>query len=155
TAGQFDMIHAEPVDRRTSSADAVIYGYTGGIFVNGRAERFYDEGRDTWDNTFEHIGFEIWRNQDQEAYWIADAKTLAIPGWESAVLSDVPPERADTIGDLARRLGHGPPGLGDRCAPRRAARARRHERRPGPPPRPRRRGAGEDRRGVHRRVRPG
>jgi len=105
TAGQFDMIHAEPVDRRTSSADAVIYGYTGGIFVNGRAERFYDEGRDTWDNTFEHIGFEIWRNQDQEAYWIADAKTLAIPGWESAVLSDVPPERADTIGDLARRLG--------------------------------------------------
>ena len=42
-AGQFDMIHAEPVDRRTGKADAVIYTYTGGIFVNGKAKRFYDE----------------------------------------------------------------------------------------------------------------
>jgi Succinate dehydrogenase/fumarate reductase, flavoprotein subunit len=105
TAGQFDMIHAEPVDTRTQSADAVIYGYTGGIFVNARAERFFDEGRDTWDNTFEHIGYEIWRNQDQQAYWIADAKTLAIPGHEYALLSDVPPERADTLGELAVKLG--------------------------------------------------
>ncbi|GLZ49873.1 tricarballylate dehydrogenase [Actinomycetospora sp. NBRC 106375] len=105
TAGQFDMIHAEAVDTRTSAADAVIYGFAAGIFVNGNADRFFDEGRDTWDNTFEHIGFEIWRHQNQEAYWIADAKTLAVPGVEHSLLSDVPPERADTIGDLAAKLG--------------------------------------------------
>ena len=108
TAGQFDMIHAEPVDVRTKSADAVLYGYTGGIFVNGQGERFFDEGRDTWDNTFEHIGYEIWRNQQQKAYWIADAKTLEIPGIAGAMLSDVPPEQADTLSGLAVKLGLDP-----------------------------------------------
>ncbi|WP_327673769.1 FAD-binding protein [Kitasatospora sp. NBC_00458] len=105
TAGQFDGIHAEPVDTRTGKADAVLYGFAAGIFVNGRLERFFDEGRDTWDNTFEHVGYEIWRNQDQEAYWIADAKTLAIPGIANSLLTDVPPEQADTLAGLADKLG--------------------------------------------------
>ncbi|WP_435121791.1 FAD-binding protein [Amycolatopsis thermoflava] len=111
TAGQFDMIHAEPVDRRTQKADAVLYGYTGGIFVNGKAERFFDEGKDTWDNTFELIGYEIWRHQNQEAYWIADAHSLNIPGIRNAWLSDVPPEQADTLDELARKLGLQPEAL--------------------------------------------
>ncbi|WGS17855.1 MULTISPECIES: FAD-binding protein [unclassified Bradyrhizobium] len=116
TAGQFDMIHAEPIDTRTSRADAVIYTYTGGIFVNGEADRFYDEGRDTWDNTFEHIGYEIWRNQNQKAFWIADAKTMQIPGVEMGMLSDVPPEKADTIEVLAGKLGLDPARLGKTVA---------------------------------------
>jgi tricarballylate dehydrogenase len=105
TAGQFDMIHVEPVDRRSSAADAVLYGYTGGIFVNGNAERFFDEGNDTWDNTFELIGYQIWRQQNQEAYWIADATSLNIPGIRHAWLSDLPPEQADTLAELAGKLG--------------------------------------------------
>ncbi|MFE6779304.1 FAD-binding protein [Streptomyces sp. NPDC057702] len=105
TAGQFDGIHAEPVDRRSEQADAVLYGFSAGIFVNGRARRFLDEGRDTWDNTFEHVGYEIWKNQEQRAYWIADAKTLAIPGITNALLSDVPPEQADSLEEIADKLG--------------------------------------------------
>ncbi|MFD4940602.1 FAD-binding protein [Streptomyces virginiae] len=111
TAGQFDGIHAEPVDRRTRQADAVLYGFSTGIFVNGRMRRFFDEGRDTWDNTFEHVGYEIWKNQDQEAYWIADGKTLAIPGIMNSLLSDVPPEQADTLEGLAGKLGIDAEGL--------------------------------------------
>ncbi|MER5887814.1 FAD-binding protein [Streptomyces sp. NPDC001941] len=111
TAGQFDGIHAEPVDTRTQKADAVLYGFSTGIFVNGRLQRFFDEGRDTWDNTFEHVGYEIWKNQDQEAYWIADAKTLAIPGILNALLSDVPPEQADSLEELAGKLGIDAEGL--------------------------------------------
>lgn len=111
TAGQFDMIHAEPVDRRTKTADAVLYGYTGGIFVNGKGQRFFDEGKDTWDNTFELIGYEIWRNQNQEAYWIADATSLNIPNIAYSWLSDVPPEQADTLAELARKLGLQPEAL--------------------------------------------
>ncbi|MEE1824750.1 FAD-binding protein [Streptomyces sp. BE20] len=111
TAGQFDGIHAEPVDTRTDKADAVLYGFAAGIFVNGRLERFFDEGRDTWDNTFEHVGYEIWKNQDQEAYWIADAKTLAIPGIAGSLLTDVPPEQADTLAGLAAKLGIDAEGL--------------------------------------------
>jgi tricarballylate dehydrogenase len=105
TAGQFDMIHAEPVDVRTTKADAVLYTYTGGIFVNQHAQRFFDEGKDTWDNTFELIGYEIWRHQDQKAYWIGDAKTMAVPNVAMGMLSDVAPEQADTIGELATKLG--------------------------------------------------
>ncbi|MCX4665749.1 FAD-binding protein [Streptomyces sp. NBC_01381] len=111
TAGQFDGIHAEPVDTRTQKADSVLYGFSTGIFVNGDMERFFDEGRDTWDNTFEHVGHEIWKNQRQEAYWIADAKTLAIPGIMNSLLSDVPPEQADSLEELAAKLGVDAEGL--------------------------------------------
>ncbi|MGW7413913.1 FAD-binding protein [Streptomyces sp. NPDC054863] len=111
TVGQFDMIHAEPVDRRSESADAVLYGSATGIFLNKKLKRFFDEGRDTWDNTFEHVGHEIWKNQEQEAYWIADGKTLAIPGIANSWLSDVPPEQADTLEELAEKLGIDPEGL--------------------------------------------
>ncbi|MFF0386789.1 FAD-binding protein [Streptomyces sp. NPDC004286] len=111
TAGQFDGIHAEPVDTRTGKADSVLYGFSTGIFVNSRMRRFFDEGMDTWDNTFEHVGYEIWKNQDQEAYWIADAKTLAIPGIMNSLLSDVPPEQADTLEELAGKLGIDAEGL--------------------------------------------
>lgn len=110
TAGQFDGIHAEPVDRRSSGADAVLYGYQAGILVNGSVERFFDEGRDTWDNTFEHVGSEIWKNQNQEAYWIGDARSLQI-GFLDAFLSEVPPEQADTLAELADKLGIDPDAL--------------------------------------------
>ncbi|MGW0859376.1 FAD-binding protein [Streptomyces sp. NPDC002690] len=111
TAGQFDGIHAEPVDTRTTKADAVLYGFSTGIFVNSSMRRFFDEGRDTWDNTFEHVGYEIWKNQGQQAYWIADAKTLAIPGFRNSLLSDVDPEQADTLEELATKLGIDAEGL--------------------------------------------
>jgi hypothetical protein len=72
TAGQFDMIHSELVDRRTSRADAVIYGHNYGIVVNGKGERFMDEGEKTLDASFELIAYEVWRNQEQTAFFIAD-----------------------------------------------------------------------------------
>lgn len=111
TAGQFDGIHAEPVDTRTSKADSVLYGFSTGIFLNGDLQRFIDEGQDTWDNTFEKVGYEIWKNQGQEAYWIADAKTLEISGIYNSLLSDVPPEQADSLADLALKLNIDPSKL--------------------------------------------
>jgi tricarballylate dehydrogenase len=108
TSGQFDMIHAEPMDTRSSAADAVLYSFTTGIFLNAAAERFYDEGNDTWDNTFEKVGYEIWKHQDQKAFWIADAKTLRIPGIEIGWLSDLKPEQTDTLEELAERFGLDP-----------------------------------------------
>ncbi len=108
TAGQFDMIHAEPMDTRSSAADAVLYSFTTGIFLNDKAERFFDEGSNTWDNTFEKVGYEIWKHQDQKAYWIADAKTLRIPGIDIGWLSDLAPDQADTLEELAERFGLDP-----------------------------------------------
>ena len=50
-AGQFDMFHGEPVDRRSYKPDAVVYGYPYGIVVNRAARRFFDEGADSFDAT--------------------------------------------------------------------------------------------------------
>lgn len=105
TAGQFDMFHGEPVDTRTQKPDAVIYSYPYGIVVNGEAKRFFDEGKDSFDSTFEELGYEIWRNQKQKAFFIGDQTTLGIEHVQAINLTDQPPIQAPTIGELARKLG--------------------------------------------------
>jgi tricarballylate dehydrogenase len=111
TAGQFDMFHAEPVDPRASKPDPVFFPYVCGIVVNGHGERFFDEGRDGFDATFESLGYEIWRHQKQTAFFVGDQTTLAIAGFDSLVLTDVPPFTAPTIGELATQLGLHPGAL--------------------------------------------
>ena len=111
TAGQFDMFHGEPVDRRSSKPDAVIYGYPYGIVVNGKSERFFDEGQDSFDSTFEALAFEIWRNQDQTAFFIGDQTTLGIEHIDAITLTDQPPISAASIGALAEALGLDPGAL--------------------------------------------
>ncbi len=110
-AGQFDMFHGEPVDRRSSKPDAVVYAYPYGIVVNRHAQRFFDEGADSFDSTFEQLGYEIWARQDQEAYFVAEKGILDWPGVRNIILSDQPPIEAETIEDLASNLGLEPAAL--------------------------------------------
>lgn len=105
TAGQFDMFHAEPVDPRATKPDPVIYPYTYGIVVNRHGRRFFDEGKNSFDSTFEELGYEIWRNQDQTAFLIADQTSAAVEGWDQVIFTDQPPVTADTIAELAAALG--------------------------------------------------
>ena len=111
TAGQFDMFHGEPVDVRSSKPDAVMYAFPYGIVVNARAERFFDEGKDSFDSTFEEIAFEIWRNQQQKAFFIGDQTTLGIEHVQAIILTDQPPVTAGTLGELAIQLGLEPKAL--------------------------------------------
>ena len=111
TAGQFDMFHGEPIDARSRKPDAVVYAYPYGIVVNGNAERFYDEGKDSFDSTFEELAFEIWRNQRQRAFFIGDQTTLGIEHVQAIILTDQPPVTAPTIGELAVQLGLAPHAL--------------------------------------------
>lgn len=111
TSGQFDMFHAEPIDPRTTRPDAVLYGFPYGILVNGRAERFFDEGQDTLDETFEALGYEIWKHQDQTAFFIADQTFVEMDGVEQIVLTDLLPISAPTIAELATELGLDPVAL--------------------------------------------
>lgn len=86
--GQFDMFHGEPVDPRTKKPDAVIYPYPYGIVVNRHARRFYDEGKNSFDSTFEEFAYEIWRYQEQRAFFIGDQTSLsvrALPTWCSPI----------------------------------------------------------------------
>jgi tricarballylate dehydrogenase len=104
TAGQFDRFHAEPVDPRATKPDAVVYPYTYGIIVNRQAQRFFDEGANSFDSTFEALGYEIWRNQDQAAFLICDQTSLSVNGFSDVVFTDQDPISAATIGELAVKL---------------------------------------------------
>lgn len=108
TAGQFDMFHAEPVDPRSAQPDAVIYPYTYGIVVNRAAQRFFDEGKDSFDSTFEQLGYQIWRHQDQTAFLITDQVVTSIKGFDDVVFTDQPPVRGDGAGRPGHRTGPGP-----------------------------------------------
>jgi tricarballylate dehydrogenase len=110
-AGQFDMFHGEPVDTRSGKPDAVVYAYPYGILVNGRAERFLDEGRDSFDSTFEQVAFEIWRHQQQKAFFIGDQTTLEIEPVQAILLTDQPPVMGGTLKGLALELGLDPGAL--------------------------------------------
>ena len=105
TAGQFDMFHGEPADPRSTKPDAVVYAFAFGIVVNGDGKRFFDEGKDSFDSTFEDLAAEIFRNQDQKAFFIGDQTTLAIGPVQAVILTDQPAIEAPTIAALARKLG--------------------------------------------------
>jgi len=107
-AGQFDMFHGEPVDTRSAKPDAVIYGYPFGILVNRHGQRFFDEGQDSFDATFERLGYEIWANQEQQAWFIGEKAILDWPHVADIMLTDRPPVEADTIEALADKLGLAP-----------------------------------------------
>jgi tricarballylate dehydrogenase len=111
TAGQFDMFHGEPVDPRSTKPDAVVYAYPFGIVVNGHAKRFFDEGKDSFDSTFEDLGVEIFRNQNQKAFFIGDQTTLSIEPVKAIILTDQPPIEAPSLRALAKMLGLDPPTL--------------------------------------------
>jgi tricarballylate dehydrogenase len=121
TAGQFDMFHGEPADARSSKPDAVVYAYPFGIVVNGAGRRFYDEGKDSFDSTFEELAFEIWRNQQQRAFFIGDQTTLAIENVDKIILTDRPPVTAGSITELALLLGLDPDVLAHTVAEYNAA----------------------------------
>jgi tricarballylate dehydrogenase len=111
TAGQFDMFHAEPIDPRATKPDPVIYPYTYGIVVNRHAQRFYDEGKSSFDSTFEELGYQIWRHQEQTAFLIGDQTSLSVNGFQDVTFTDVPPVNAGTVGELALGLGLDPAAL--------------------------------------------
>ena len=111
TAGQFDMFHGEPMDARSSKPDAVVYAYPYGILVNGEAQRFFDEGKDSFDSTFEELSYEIWHHQNQRAFFVGDQTTRGIEHVEKIILTDLPPIEASTIGELASKLGLEPRAL--------------------------------------------
>ncbi|MBK1659179.1 FAD-dependent tricarballylate dehydrogenase TcuA [Paracraurococcus ruber] len=76
------------------------------IVVNKNVERFYDEGEDTWPKRYAIWGRLIARQPDQQAFAITDSKA------EMDYLPSVfPPAKAETIPELAEKLGLDPQKL--------------------------------------------
>lgn len=70
------------------------------IVVNRDVERFYDEGEDVWPKRYAIWGRLIAQQPDQRAYAITDSKAL-----HNYLPSVFPPEKADSIAELAGKLG--------------------------------------------------
>jgi tricarballylate dehydrogenase len=103
--GDFGSFHAEPLDPRSGATEPVVMVFNYGILVNKLGARFVDEAPATVDATYEAITRVIFEQPDGIAFCILDGKIDDVPNWKRAVRSDRPPERADTLAELAGKLG--------------------------------------------------
>jgi tricarballylate dehydrogenase len=105
--GDPTQCHAVALDARApkfdggiaTRLDSVPYS----IVVNRDGERFYDEGEDVWPKRYAIWGRLIAQQPDQIAYSILDAR--AVPLFMPSVY---PAVKANTLGELAERLGLDP-----------------------------------------------
>ena len=111
TAGQFDMMHVQLVDPRSSKPDAGIFGVPYGIIVNGQGQRFVDEGARTFEGLNELLAFHVWRDQQNTSYLLVDRKAYELPGFDFLNQTDVPAVEADSIEALAAAIGVDPDSL--------------------------------------------
>ena len=86
-------------------------GYPFGIVVNARGERFLDEGADFRNYTYAKYGAEILRQPGAVAVQIFDAKSAPLLRAEEYQAPGTSRAEADTVDELARRLGIDPDGL--------------------------------------------
>jgi tricarballylate dehydrogenase len=103
--GDFGSFHAEPLDPRSGAPEPVVLVFNYGILVNKLGQRFLDEAPATVDATYEAITRVIFEQPDGIAYVILDAKLDDVPNWRRSVRSDKPPAKADTLAELADKLG--------------------------------------------------
>jgi tricarballylate dehydrogenase len=105
-SGDWNGMHAEPVDARSRNSAPVVLVYPYGIVVDRAGRRFFDEGaglvHETWEWFARYIHFKV---PGGIAYAIIDSRLFAIEGYERAIRSEVPPARANTLVELAGQLG--------------------------------------------------
>ncbi|MEM7774529.1 MAG: FAD-dependent tricarballylate dehydrogenase TcuA, partial [Pseudomonadota bacterium] len=108
--GEADQCHAVAIDARAPAYDGGIAtrldSVPFSIVVNKNAQRFYDEGEDFWPKRYAIWGRLVAKQPDQIGYSILDSKAI-----ELFMPSIFPPERADTIGELAGKLALDPVAL--------------------------------------------
>jgi tricarballylate dehydrogenase len=111
-AGDWNGMHAEPVDARDPKSAPVVLVYPYGIVVDRSGRRFFDEGRglvhDTWEWFARDIHFD---RTGAIAYSILDRRLGEIPDYPRAIRSNVPPVQAEGIAELAQLIGVDAPTL--------------------------------------------
>ncbi len=105
-SGDWNGMHAEPVDARAKNSAPVVLVYPYGIVVDKNGRRFFDEGgglvHETWEWFARAIHFKA---PGSMAYAILDRRLWDIADYQRAIRSELPPVRADTIAELAKLIG--------------------------------------------------
>ncbi|WP_305972116.1 MULTISPECIES: FAD-dependent tricarballylate dehydrogenase TcuA [unclassified Mameliella] len=108
--GDPTQCHAVAIDGRAPKFDGGIVTRLDcvpfSIVVNKNAQRFYDEGEDVWPKRYAIWGRLVAAQPDQVGYVIIDAKSLKL-----FMPSVFPPIEADTLEDLADKMGLPPDEL--------------------------------------------
>ena len=99
-----DQCHCVAIDARAPRFDGGLAtrldSVPFSVVVNRNGERFYDEGEDFWPKRYAIWGRLVAQQPDQIGYSIVDSKS-----YELFMPSIYPPFKADTIEELAGRLG--------------------------------------------------
>jgi tricarballylate dehydrogenase len=104
-SGDWDGMHIEPVDPRSSHPAPVVLVYPYGIVVDQAGRRFFDEGGGLVHETWEGFARDIHFSQPGSiAYAILDSRLFEIADYRRAIRSDVPPFQSGTIEGLAAQI---------------------------------------------------
>lgn len=108
--GDPTQCHAVAIDGRAPKFDGGIVTRLDcvpySIVVNKDAQRFYDEGEDVWPKRYAIWGRLVAAQPDQVGYVVIDAKSLNL-----FMPSVFPPIKADTLEELADKMGLPAPAL--------------------------------------------
>jgi tricarballylate dehydrogenase len=105
-SGDWNGMHIEPVDPRSTGSAPVVLVYPYGIVVDQNGHRFFDEGSGLVHETWEAFARDIhFARSGNIAYAILDSRLFDIAGFERAIRSEVPPYRSETLEDLAAQIG--------------------------------------------------
>jgi tricarballylate dehydrogenase len=116
-AGDWNGMHAEPVDARSKNSAPVVLVYPYGIVVDKNGRRFFDEGGGLVHETWERFARDVHFNRPESiAYAILDSRLFEIADYQRAIRSEVPPVRAGTLAELAELVGINAANLADTVA---------------------------------------
>lgn len=103
--GDFGSYHAEPIDPRSGIAEPSVFVFPYGVIVNKEGHRFVDEAPGTVDQYYERVTRRVYEQTEGLGYCILDAKIDEVPNWRVGLRTDQPPIAADSIRELATKLG--------------------------------------------------
>lgn len=113
-AGQWGDYHSAVLDARSPKEECgvtALYNYQMGIIVDQGGKRFLDEGEDYRDNTYVKFSKYIIDHAGGLAFCIFDDKMVSRPEFHRAWRPVGEPYQADTIEELAAKLGIPPDAL--------------------------------------------
>lgn len=105
TSGDFTEYHAEPIDPRSGVSEPIVFAFPYGILVDKFGKRFIDEASDAVDAIYENVARVINALPGGVAYMVTDDKLDEVPNWQRTVRSDEKPFTADTLAELAAKIG--------------------------------------------------
>jgi tricarballylate dehydrogenase len=108
---QWDAFTATNESNRELTNRLTRQSYPLGIIVNNQGQRFLDEGADFRNYTYAKYGREILRQPDSVAYQIFDADLRPQLRTEEYDMPGISVEQADTVEELAKKIGVDPEAL--------------------------------------------